>query len=406
MQIKRFEANTMAEALSIVKSELGPDAVILSTKSTRRGAGAFGLFGKPMVEVTAAVDRTPADRTKAGTAVPPSVSRGSERLSYEWRDVGEISTLREEIRDLKELVSELRDMGRRSIPKGSQVPGGFEGIYTDMLSAGVAPRLAGKVVVKGAEMLAGVSDSAKGGMTVKEVIAGVIMEMIKVSGGICTDGRKGKCVAFVGPTGVGKTTTIAKVAAQQTMIGKDVAMITIDTYRIGAVEQLKLYGRILKVPVVEASTVRELRERIESFRDKDLILIDTAGRSHRDDSQISFLGQFFPDGESSPELHLLISATTKEGDIKEILKRFGRLPIRRYVFTKLDESTSFGSLLNVAAGYRVPYSYFTTGRRVPEDLEAATPERVADLILRIREEMEGAERIINRGTGIWTRRQR
>lgn len=394
MQIRKFEARTMTEALSLVKKEFGPDAVILSTGSSRQGTGSFGLFGSPMVEITAALDRNPPAGMKGvdyySKSFNPSspVLGGSQvALSAQVEDAG---VLREEIKELRRLVSEMKEQKRAKSGTVLSLPEPFEDIYSSMISAGVFPRLARTLVEKGAMHLDKCSDRKRAGRIslAKEAVAMEIMSLVKVSGDIKLGDKKGSAVAFVGPTGVGKTTSIAKLAAKYSRLGKKVALITIDTYRIGAVEQFKDYARILKVPALVASTPRELRNKIDSFGDKDLILIDTAGRSQRDHGQISFLREFFPGSEDRIELQLLMSATTHDSGINDIVKRFGSLPVQRHIFTKLDECSSFGSILNALARHKLNCSYFTTGQRVPEDLEAASPERVADLILRIREEAD------------------
>ena len=395
MQIRKFEARTMAEALKLVKKELGPDAVILSTSSSKSGAGSFGLFGSSMVEITAALDRTPpVVRTgidyKGNSPLPPSMLSGDKtwRESAKWEDAG---ALREEIKELRRVLAEMKEKKKNSDGKMPSLPKPFEDICSAMISNGVMPRLARSLVEKGSMHLENCLERKRAGAIslVKEAVAMEIMSLVKVSGDIKLGGQKGRVAAFIGPTGVGKTTTMAKLAAKYCRMGKSVALITIDTYRIGAVEQFKTYAKILKSPALLASTPRELRAHIDSFRNKDLILVDTAGRSQRDESQISFLKEFFPGDQDRTELHLLMSATTHDSGISDIVKRFASLPVQRYIFTKLDECSSFGPMLNALARHKLNCSYFTTGQRVPEDLEAASPERMADLILRIREEADG-----------------
>lgn len=393
MQIRKYEARTMAEALSLVKSELGPDAVILSTGNKRRGAGSFGLFGTPMVEITAALDRNPSARMEKRDFYgkpPQTYSSLSAKEMIVGAAVEDGEKLREEIRELKRCIAQMKTKPAAKETKKSAFPAAFEGLYEEMTSTGVMPKLAASLIEKSVinlDRCGGKSGRGKISLA-KEALAMEVMSLTRVSGGIKLNGKKGKAVAFVGPTGVGKTTTIAKLAAKYSAIGKDIALITTDTYRIGAAEQFKTYAKILKAPVGIASTPRELKEKILFFRDKDLILIDTAGRSQRDGRQLSFLKELFPHHEETPEVHLLMSATTSSSGISDIIKRFSALPLESYLFTKLDECSDFGPLLNVAARYKVPYSYFTTGQRVPEDLEIAIPERVADLILRIREEVK------------------
>lgn len=403
MQIRKFEGRTMAEAIKHVKSELGSDAVILSTKNTNKGlSGSFGLFGAPMVEVTAALDRNPSVNVRAeGVSakplrpLPKEYTDGGISLNPHREDLG---YLRDEIKDMKRLIVEMNKTKKSGGANKASLPGGLKVFYSGMIDSGVDVQLAKMVIEKCAQGPGRYGNKKNKGKIspAKEALAMTMMNLVEVSGGIKLNGRKGTAVAFVGPTGVGKTTTIAKLAAQYTKKGKNVSLITIDTYRVGAVEQFRTYAKILNVPVGVASTPRELREKIRFFKDKDLILIDTAGRSHKDHRQISFLKEFFPAAKGVPQIQLLLSATTKDSDIADIVKRFGKLPVKGHLITKLDECTSFGSLLNVVDRHKVPYSYFTTGQRVPEDIEIATPERVADLILRIRKEADSEASVLRR----------
>jgi flagellar biosynthesis GTPase FlhF len=191
---------------------------------------------------------------------------------------------------------------------------------------------------------------------------------------------KQKVVAFIGPTGVGKTTTIAKLAAIHAIkMKKQVALITLDNYRIGSIDQLKIYAKIIGIPIEVASTGKEFKECLNRLKDKDLILIDTAGMSQRNEYQFNELRIFF-NKVRSVETHLLLSATTKEADLIDILARFKVFRINKLLFTKLDESTSYGNMLNQLIRSKIPVSYFTNGQQVPEDIEIATLEKLVDLI--------------------------
>lgn len=188
-------------------------------------------------------------------------------------------------------------------------------------------------------------------------------------------------IALIGPTGVGKTTTLAKIAASYlTAHSHSIALITIDTYRIAAVEQLKVYGEIMHLPVDVVITPDQLKRAIEKHQDKDLILIDTAGRSPRDTFCIAELTTFL-----SPELnidkHLVLSATTREVELLNTIERFNSLGISNTIFTKIDECSNLGVLLNIQIQNDNPLSYVTNGQRVPEDLVEISENRVAELIM-------------------------
>jgi flagellar biosynthesis protein FlhF len=190
---------------------------------------------------------------------------------------------------------------------------------------------------------------------------------------------KPEVVVLVGPTGMGKTTTLAKLAAYHAIQARrQVAMMTIDSYRIGAAEQLKIYGKIMGLPVDVVERSRDLREALRRRQNVDLILIDTAGRSHRDRYRLQELRGFL-DGFAATK-HLVLSCHTKERDLEEIVSRFSSLGLDRLLFTKLDEATTFGTTVNIGFLTNLPISYLTIGQKVPEDIREATPEIISDLI--------------------------
>jgi len=185
---------------------------------------------------------------------------------------------------------------------------------------------------------------------------------------------------FLGPTGVGKTTTLAKIAARLSLVeNKKIGLITADTYRIAAVEQLKTYSEILGIPLEVIYEASELQEAIEKFKDKDYILIDTAGRSHKSKelkSDYDDLVRYLKD----VKIYLVMSMTTSFKDLKSIIDSYGFLKEYRLLFTKLDEATSYGNILNLKVLTGKPLSYFTIGQSVPDDIEVADKERIIQYI--------------------------
>jgi flagellar biosynthesis protein FlhF len=268
---------------------------------------------------------------------------------------------------------------RNRSKKGTRLPTRFKGLHQQLLGHGVAADVARQLLEEVHAARPGRVRRKEGDL--EEALKQVMIGKLKVLEPRASGGRSPSLMAFVGPTGVGKTTTIAKLAATSTlMAGKRVAMVTLDTYRIAAVEQLKVYGKIIGTPVTVAVNPEEVGRVLREARGLDLILIDTPGRCHRNAEQVwelkALLSQPWP-----LEVHLVLSATTREEEAVEMIRQFSLIPFHSLLFTKLDESGALGSLFNLAVRAAKPISYLTTGQRVPEDIEAATPERIVDIVL-------------------------
>jgi flagellar biosynthesis protein FlhF len=189
-----------------------------------------------------------------------------------------------------------------------------------------------------------------------------------------------KVVIVVGPTGVGKTTTIAKLSARAVKNGKRVAMINLDTYRIGAIEQIRIYARIMGIPLDIASDTEELRTALSKHSEKDIVFIDTTGRNPRDDTYIDELLRVYDLG-FPVETHVLMSASSDDEFMVESHRHYRRLPIDCIGVTKLDEVVRLGSIYNLSSLYEKPVAYVTTGQKVPQDIDFPNSERLADMIL-------------------------
>lgn len=335
MQIRRFEAANMQEALKQVKAALGPEALILSTRSIRDPRQPR----RSLLEIVAAVDHEPLPENR-----PPAGSGGRGP-----RSPGPF------------LPGPVWDNGR---------------IQETLLASGLAPGWIAPLLRELQEKEA----LAPGGPAnrVQDHLFQRFSERVAVT----QPGARGKrAFALVGPTGVGKTTTIAKLAAHFSLKeAKKVSLVTMDTYRIGAVDQLKTYGRLLGLPVRVVGHPEELKPLVEGLEEDELALIDTAGSSPQNGEMLQELKDFLT---VSPVIgsHLVVSATTKERDLGRIIDRFGCLPLESYVCTKLDETEVLMPLFNQLVPQRRPLSYLTCGQRVPEDLEPATKARIAQLII-------------------------
>jgi len=427
-----FEAEDMRSALEKVKQALGPEALILSTRSIAKGR--FGMTSKNRIEVTAAVDGGGEAKDSQTAAAPRNPSRtpaGYNRGAYFETLLDETSaqaeagqgrngrekaaasksgnartedagSLYEELRQMRQsfqgLARELAQV-KSSWPKagvsGASGRDGrdFEdGAATDQARARLAPfhglgiheavleQFAGILTEGRADDAAQTSEAAETDDPVT-LLAGVLAETIRFDDLLAAPWQGQKRMALIGPTGVGKTTSIAKVAANYMLSGgRKVVLATIDNYRIAAVEQLKIYGRIMNMPVEVARAPAELSEIFNRHADADLILVDTAGRSPRDDMRQQELAVFL-DPALGIENHLVLSATTGETELYTVIDRFAHLNLHGLVVTKLDECDFPGQIVNLGVQGGYPLSLLTNGQKVPEDLLPSEPREVAKEIL-------------------------
>jgi flagellar biosynthesis protein FlhF len=267
-------------------------------------------------------------------------------------------------------------VGRNGVIDESECP--FPDLRDRLIGAGVDRDLAEELLCSLPEMNAWDQEAQL--PLAESALRDLIAHRVASAGGIKLIPGKLKAVALVGPTGVGKTTTIAKLAAYFSLVeGKRVGLLTVDTYRIAAVEQLKTYGHIIDIPIAVAYSQAEILPAVQKFRDYDLLLIDTAGRSHKNLMQVGELRSLLE--QAKCEVHLVLSAQMKEKDMLEAAERFATAHVERLIFSKLDETSSYGTLLNVADQAGIPLSYLTTGQKVPEDIEVAEGGRLASLLL-------------------------
>lgn len=473
MQVKKFEAPTIQEALKVIKQEMGPDAIILSTKENRKG---FGLMKKGSVEVTAAISKkdlakktaaekllpedvkqkiwsstattqksiyedyfekqlrqsepekinlSPAAREKrkaptatryidiqddepakptVGQKIGARFNEAARKIDTAFESLGAGTTNREvpgnekqgarvqqleaEIDDLKSMIRHIASQRINPAPAveapetAKESENTIEAFQT-LVSAGVEKRIA-RAIVKAAEFdlseLEKLNADALNDRIASQIIDRVrVLDILKEIG--TKSGTGPEFLIIVGPTGVGKTTTAAKIASQALLDRRlRVGLINLDSYRVGAADQLATYAKLMNCPFRSVTTKSELQQAAYDFAALDLVIVDTTGRSQRDQESLSDMKSMLQVLERQQTL-LTISATTKEGDLNDIVSRFKVFSPKALIFSKLDETTAYGAILNTQFRTEIPLAYFTVGQRVPEDIERASQERVAALVL-------------------------
>jgi len=347
MKVKKYVGDTIQDTIFKVKADLGSDAIILNTRKYKKG-GFLGLkiFGEKKVEVLAA-------------------------LEDDNSDVSNEKTL-EEIDKLKNMLNNMERERKKEGSYEENLSPEIADIYNNLLEQGVKENIA-------QELIEDLKDDNG------EINIDQLKNNIKSAIGNPAPINRGqslKIIAFIGPTGVGKTTTIAKLAAKFALQEElKVGMVTADTYRIAAVQQLETYSDIMNIPLEVVYSEKELKEVINGkFEDFDLIFLDTAGSSWTDKMQLGRLKNF-TDKDLVTETHLLISLNTKTEDINKILDNFSTLEPDKIILTKVDEASKYGDIINLRNKYNLPYSYITYGQDVPDDIVEADTNKLFEYLL-------------------------
>jgi len=380
----------MAEALYQVKSAMGNDAVILHTRTYFRRRW-LGLRRIEVVEITAGaglqtarkdtrrpLTRQPAPSPSAPVAAKTASAAPQQLLQTPAASNAVILGLSQDLGALKNMVLDLVKQSRAQ--NNPQVPEELFDHYVNLIQNQVANELAEEVIRSIQGTLR--PDQKKNPEVIREKLAEQLERMMPVAGPIVRTKASGPhVVALIGPTGVGKTTTVAKLAANLKLReNRRVGLITIDTYRIAAVDQLKKYADILGSSLRVVTSPEELKEAIKSMNDCEYVLIDTAGRAPSDSLKLhelkNFLSVAAPD-----EVHLVLSTTASQECIEHAIARFGEVRVDKIIFTKLDEAVHVGVILNVIRKVNKSLSYITTGQDVPDDIEVGKPRKLAQRIL-------------------------
>jgi flagellar biosynthesis protein FlhF len=386
MRLKTFYANSMAQALARVKTELGADALILSSREIPRTGAAAGNGPAVGYEVVAAIDSADdAAGSPAGSGTfpaPLAYDPKSLRRQHEPVHPSPPPALPEVPAPRRPLLSGPPTRAGRG-PTVRPLPVQFSSdvayeLYRDLVAGDMNEWLAYKLLTDATNALPKLKSPSRSSLlsSVGEVARELVPEFPRPE-----ELPAKRVIAFVGPTGVGKTTTIAKLAARLALeMRKKVVVLSLDSYRIGATEQLRTYAGLMGIPFRVVPSVAQLPAAVEEESRRDHVLIDTTGHSPRDLEPIRDLLLYLKSSDSI-ERHLVLSATTKGVDLQEAVYAFGLCDPDRLLFTKLDETSSFGPILNELVRTQRPMSYFTDGQRVPEDLHSLSRERLIDMVL-------------------------
>jgi flagellar biosynthesis protein FlhF len=399
MKIKKYQAKTTREALLLVKADLGPEAVILKIHEPKN------LLGKSEgVEVTAALDET----VLPPEAIP-SAEMGSDPVSapgaydrrgvqkVQWRNIdeeskvldhngrnsvglgGKVEKTMHEVQALRQDVHHLRDELKTSM-KTSQagMPAEFQSIAKGLERAGLTQAVIQDII---AELMISCPPEDRSGSRLLAASRRILASRIPASPGIPIRKGRSAVMLLLGPTGVGKSTTIAKIAGREMLRGnRTVAIITTDCYRMGALEQMQSFANATNIELETVFGPDDVQESLERLKHHDLILVDTAGRSRNNQEHLdelkAFVAAVHPD-----EVHLVLSLNTRDRDLLEMVELFRPMGVNRILFTKQDETFELGALYWLTSQTKLPVSFVATGQRIPDDIQEADRDILASWVL-------------------------
>ena len=364
VRIKKYVASSMKEAMRQIKKEMGDGAIILKSQRIPNH-DLFSFLSHEKVEVLAALEPvTPESEASPSEPLPGTASVDRHwRFDKEW----EMETVKDEIRTMRTALEEITNrMKYQSMPT---LPRILTMYYQSMVGAGLEEKrvldLMGKTLVN----LSG--DQLEDRKTVTDFLSAEIAQWIPTTPFLPLESAEPRIIALVGPTGMGKTTSLSKLLTNPNIFRKRrMAVITADTYRIGAVEQIKRVTDIARVPLVVAYKPSQMLKAIQVHHDKDVIFIDTAGRSQNNRHHLQNLQEFM-DAAKPDEIHLVLAANTRLEDLKDIADQFNHVPFHRYLFTKLDETSGYGNVINLIKHREKSMSFLAYGQRVPNEIRWA-----------------------------------
>lgn len=390
MKIKKFTGISVKEATELMKTELGESAIILNTKNIVEEE-----TGNTLYEITAAIDEEPivTNNNNSNKAVIPELNtlENLRRIAEKFQNIRdnnldnskaekgiEIIDLKSDIDSVKDTLVEIAD--RLKYDKIPELPAKLKQYYDILISNEIEDKFAREIVFNVYENIS-LKDTNDDNY-IRNLLIKEISDKIVLAPNLKISKNTSKVIAFIGPTGVGKTTTLCKIAAICKFFNHyNIAIVSIDTYRLAAIDQLKTFTDIANISLDIAYDSTELKNMIEKHRDKDIIFIDTVGRSPNNQDHLSELKRLL-ESISADEVHLIISANTSLSSMKEIVKNFGILMPNRLIFSKVDEAINYGNIINLINFSHLPISYLTTGQVIPDDIEVADKNKLAGLVIK------------------------
>ena len=375
MKIKKFIAISMQEALKQIKKEFGDDAIILNNRSIEHPEW------KNAVEVTAAIDKQPEpedEKVEFQSLIEKPVVQSSLSSVSSTVLQTQLNSMSKEIDYLRDridyLINHIKYEHLPHIPKNLQT------VLKLLSKHGVNLTTCNSIVEDIFTSLTG--EELLDEDVIYNKLNNKIKNYLNITGPIKFNGNQTTVVLLIGPTGSGKTTTIAKLAAMyKYTYSRKVALVSTDSLRIAAMEQLKSFADIAKIHFVPVYNNNELTEKINALRNYELVLIDTTGMNAKNMKQMVSLKETIRISKAN-EIHLTLSMTTRSSDLSDSIKNFSMIPYDGIILTKLDETEGMGDILNLAVEFEKPYSYITFGQNIPDDVSLANRNELAQIVIK------------------------
>ena len=373
MQIKKFIAPTLKQASMQMKDELGGEAIILGTRVIYNGSK---NGSQKMFEITAGIEEEEAVLEYAGQAINNYSAPGRQNLPDELRKLSDKIFINPAVK--KDLPKSKTGLSKQNLVKPepkNNVENELKEVVETLFNREVQKPIVASLVNQLKKYKGFLHAS-----NINSYVLSSLASMIPTYHFEVKKGNKPKVVALVGPTGVGKTTCIAKLAVISKILHNlSVGLISIDTYRLGAIDQLRIFSEISNVDMLVAYEPKDMPGLMNSFKNKDIIFIDTAGRSQKNKDQLLNAAEFLK-AANVDETYLVLSSTGTSKNLMDVAEKFKVLNYNSVIFTKIDEAVTYGNILNVVNTFDVPVSFLTNGQVIPDDIISADPEFIASMI--------------------------